>query len=113
MDKLTEYRQIIRKIIGEYVELDNRDPDPGVESYLIADEQGDHYFWVSLGWKNNRRIDSVHVFVRLRNGKFWIEEDWTEEGIATELVDAGVPHEDIVLAFQPPEMRKYTDFAAA
>jgi hypothetical protein len=53
------------------------------------------------------------IYVRIRNGKFWIEEDWTEDGIATDLVREGVPKEDIVLAFHDPETRKYTDFAAA
>ena len=53
------------------------------------------------------------VYVRIRDGKFWIEEDWTEEGIATELVRAGVPKEDIVLAFHDPKTRQYTDFAVA
>ena len=113
MDKLKRYRQIIKKILGDYIALDNRQPDPGVESFLLSDEQNDHYIWMSLGWKNNRRVQITHVYVRIRNGKFWIEEDWTEEGIATELLAAGVPHEDIVLAFQPPEMRQYTEFAAA
>ncbi|MGK7943847.1 MAG: element excision factor XisI family protein, partial [Microcystaceae cyanobacterium] len=43
----------------------------------------------------------------------WIEEDWTEEGIATELVREGVPKEDIVLAFYDPDARKFTEFASA
>ena len=51
------------------------------------------------------------VYVRIRDGKFWIEEDWTEDGIATDLVRAGVPKEDIVLAFHDPQMRQYTEFA--
>jgi hypothetical protein len=37
----------------------------------------------------------------------------TEVGIANELIEAGVPKEDIVLAFHHPEERKYTEFAAA
>lgn len=53
------------------------------------------------------------VYVRIRDSKFWIEEDWTEDGIATDLVRAGVPKEDIVLAFHEPKMWQYTDFAAA
>jgi hypothetical protein len=53
------------------------------------------------------------VYVRIRDNKFWIEEDWTEEGIATDLVRAGVAKEDIVLAFHEPKMRHYTDFAVA
>ena len=50
--------------------------------------------------------------VQLHDGKIWIEKDTTEDGIATDLMREGVPREDIVLAFHPPEMRQYTDFAA-
>lgn len=51
------------------------------------------------------------VYVRICDGKFWIEEDWTEEGIANELIRLGVPKQDIVLAFQDPKMRQHTEFA--
>ncbi|MBV7337555.1 XisI protein [Chloroflexi bacterium TSY] len=56
---------------------------------------------------------SPTLYVRIRNGKFWIEEDWTEEGIATHLVEAGVPKSDIVLGFHAPNMRPHTEFAVA
>ena len=42
-----------------------------------------------------------------------IKESITEEGIATELLNLGVPKEDIVLAFYPPQERKFTEFATA
>jgi hypothetical protein len=45
--------------------------------------------------------------------QIWIQRDGTEHGIATDLLDAGVPKEHIVLGFKPPEVRKYTDFAVA
>jgi hypothetical protein len=51
------------------------------------------------------------MHVDIRDGKFWIEHDGTEYGIANELVDAGVPKEHIVLAFHEPELRQYTEFA--
>lgn len=31
------------------------------------------------------------VYVRIREGKFWVEKDWTEDGIAGDLVREGVP----------------------
>ncbi len=43
----------------------------------------------------------------------YIEEDWTEEGIATELLREGIAKEDIVLAFHDPESRKFTEFSVA
>ncbi len=113
MDKLAQYSQIIKRILTEYVELCQKPAQEAIESFLITDEVKGHYIWMNLGWQNRERITGMTVYVRLREGKFWIEEDWTEEGIATELVRAGVPKEDIVLAFHEPKMRQYTDFAIA
>ncbi|MEG4275678.1 MULTISPECIES: element excision factor XisI family protein, partial [unclassified Microcoleus] len=42
-----------------------------------------------------------------------VEEDRTEDGIATDLLQAGVSCEDIVLAFHPPRLRPFTEFATA
>lgn len=69
--------------------------------------------WMNLGWQKGERTTGITVYVRIRDAKFWIEEDWTEDGIATDLVRAGVPKEDIVLAFHELGMRQYTDFAVA
>lgn len=37
--------------------------------------------------------------------------DGTEYGIANELINAGIPKNQIVLAFQPADIRQYTEFA--
>ncbi|HLF85239.1 MAG TPA: XisI protein [Blastocatellia bacterium] len=113
MDKLTEYRNLIKRILTEHVELSKSQFKAGVEPILITDEERGHYMWLKLGWENGRRVKYITVYARLRDGKFWIEEDLTEDGIATDLVREGVPKEDIVLAFHDPETRKHTDFAAA
>jgi hypothetical protein len=68
---------------------------------------------MSVGWTDGRRVRRTVLYVRLLNGKFWIDEDWTENGIATDLLRAAVPKDDIVLAFQPPERRPLTEFAIA
>ena len=75
------------------------------------DQDRDQYLLLKTGWSQGRRVRGVTLFLRLRDGKVWVEEDWTEEGIATELVKAGVPREDIVLAFHPPQVRPLTEFA--
>jgi hypothetical protein len=113
MDKLTEYPKLIKQILTEYVELSNRHPNPDIETFLIVDEAKSHYIWMNLGWQNGERVAGMTVYVRVRDSKFWAEEDWTEDGIATDLVRAGVPKEDIVLAFHEPRMRQYTEFAVA
>jgi hypothetical protein len=113
MDKLIEYPQILKKILTNHAEICDRHPDPNIEKLLILDEERGHYIWMTLGWQKGERIAGMTIYVRIRDGKFWIEEDLTEEGIATTLIRMGVPKEDIVLAFHEPKIRQYTDFAIA
>ena len=66
-----------------------------------------------MGWDKDERIKSVMIHIRLKAGKIWIEEDWTEDGVATDLLDRGILKEEVVLAFHPPQVRQYTEFALA
>lgn len=111
MDKLDTYRALIKGILEE----DARYPLPfgETETIIIADEQRDQYQLMYIGWSYPRRIHSLVIHIRLHNNKIWIEHDGTEEGVANILVEAGVPREDIVLAFHWPEKRPYTGFAVA
>ncbi len=49
--------------------------------------------------------------LRMWDGKIWIEWDGIEEGVTQELVELGVPKEDIVLGFYRPQRRRMTEFA--
>lgn len=113
MDKLEEYRKIVKQLIEEYEKLCNSPNSlpSETEDHILFDEQRDRYMLFATGWWKKERIHSANLYIRLHNGKIYIEEDWTEDGIANELLRAGVPKEDIVLAFHPPEMRPYTEFA--
>ena len=112
MDKLERYRTLIKEQIRHYVDAFNDAGNPDVQELDILDDERGHYQWVSLGWEKGKRAFYTHLYVRLHDGKIWIEKDTTEDGIANDFVREGVPREDIVLAFHPPEMRQYTDFAA-
>lgn len=80
---------------------------------LIADDENGIYIWQTLGWGKKERHNYQHVFARVKNQKIYLEEDWTEDGIAAELINEGVPKSDIVLAFHSPKMRELTEFAVA
>lgn len=113
MDKTAKYRQLIKDILIQYAGLVSKHPDLGVESHLIFDDDRDEYLWVQTGWSSQHRVHGVTLHIRLHHGKIWVEQDWTEDGIATDLIKAGVPNEDIVLAFYEPETRSMTEFAIA
>jgi hypothetical protein len=110
---MNEYRHLIKKILSEYIELDKRQPAEGIEYLLIADDERGHYLWLNLGWKDGKRINAETIYVRIVEGKFCIETDWTENGIAEDLIAAGVPEDDIVLAFQPPSIRHLVELEKA
>jgi XisI protein len=110
MDKLDLYRSLIQNILEEYRQLGSGNSD--VESVLLLDPIREQYLLLKMGWHQDNRIKRNIIHVRLKDQKIWIEEDWTEDGIATDLLQAGVPREDIVLAFDPPRLREFTEFAA-
>jgi hypothetical protein len=113
MDSLNNYRKLIKRLLNEYAELENRPPKGDIETQVVFDETHDRYMMFRMGWLGNRRIRTAALYVRLQDDKIWIEEDLTEDGLATDLLAAGVPKEDIVLAFHHPAMRPYTEFAVA
>ena len=113
MDKLANYRQIIQKVLTEYQQWAAGANQPGVKQCVSFDEERDHYFWFHVGWDGKHRDFGVTVYLRIEQGKIWIEEDWTKQGIADQLLEAGVYPEDMVLGFQHPSKRPLTEFATA
>ena len=113
MDKLSQYRQTIQKVLSEYQDWAAGANQPGVQQCVSFDRERDHYFWFHVGWDGKRREFGTTVYLRIESGKIWIEEDWTKQGIANELLEAGILPEDIVLGFQHPSKRPLTEFAFA
>jgi hypothetical protein len=109
--QMDQYIKHLKAILLEYAQFP---PSHGeIEADVVFDDERGHYQLIFIGWDTARRVHAIIIHARLKNGKIWIEWDGTHEGIALRLVEAGVPHEAIVLGFQPPEMRPYTDFAVA
>jgi hypothetical protein len=110
MDKLTEYRNIVQALVRGYG--CGPKSDGSVEYESIIDPVGDHYEIMSVGWQGQERVHSCLLHIDLKNDKIWIQYDGIEGGVADRLVAAGVPKQDIVLAFHSPFKRKFTEFAA-
>ena len=102
MDKVDTYRREIKRLLKAYAGIVAQQPVPGVETLLAFDEAHDQYLWLQAGWADDRRVYGVTLHVRITDGKIRIEQDWTEDGIASDLLRAGVPREDVILAFREP-----------
>jgi hypothetical protein len=110
MDTRVDISAIVKRILGEYAALK---PAYGeIETETIFDDETGHYEVIRLGWDGQRRVHGCLLHVDVRDERVWIQRDGTEAGIANELVEAGVPREQIVLAFHHPDARKHTGFAA-
>jgi hypothetical protein len=111
MDKLNRYREILQHLVREYGQHQPRNGQIEVE--IVVDPERDHYEVLHVGWQGVRRVHGSVIHLDIRDGKVWIQHDGTNRPVADALLEAGIPHEDIVLAFHPPAVRQYTDFAAA
>ncbi|MDL1895996.1 XisI protein [Anaerolineae bacterium CFX7] len=105
MDRVTYYRHIIERILAEHLEYIPKERE--IETIAVVDDQSNNFLLLDLGWQPTRRIHSVIFHLRIKDDKIWIEQDWTEDGVARDLLRAGVPPDDIILGFQPPDMRPY------
>lgn len=111
MAALEEYRTIVKKLIEEYASYKPSHGDISTET--IIDTKNDHYEVMHVGWDGARRVHGSVVHIDIIDGKVWIQHDGTSRPIADALVEAGIPRTAIVLAFHPPYVRQYTEFAVA
>jgi hypothetical protein len=109
MDKLSRYRQVIKDILTVHSQLQ---PVYGeIEMELLFDITRDRYQVLRAGWLQKKRVYGVLIHIDIKSDKIWIQYDGTEVGVANELVEQGIPHEDIVLAYHSRFIRQYDGFA--
>lgn len=104
------YRDLVQAILKGHSE---NHLSTNTEVQLIFDIERDHYQVLHLGWEEQIRVYGCVIHVDIKDGKIWIQRDGTEAGVANELVNAGVPKQDIVLAFKAPYKRPFTEFAVS
>lgn len=97
MDTVNRYRQLIQKILIEYTQIPYAHGD--IQFETVFDREADRYLVVILGREKVRRVYSCLIHVDIIEGKVWIQRDGTEEGIANELIKAGIPKDQIVSGF--------------
>ncbi len=109
MDNLDKMRAIIIESLRYYANLSYATGE--VNRLLIIDKESDNYLILLEGWENRERVHGCLVHLQIIDDKIWIQRDGIEEGIATDLIEAGIPKNKIVLAFQPEHIRPLTEFA--
>jgi hypothetical protein len=110
MDRL-DYREVIEKVIQQQATEQSEKDLEKVE--VVFDTERDRYLLLYVGWQDEERIHGCPIHIDIKDGKIWIQQDFTEEGLANQLMELGVPKTDIVLGFRAPYVRQFTGFAVA
>jgi hypothetical protein len=95
----TNYRSVVEQVLRDYAEFLGNDEMVQVEQ--IFDRERDRYLLVETGWDDGDRVYGTLLHIDIIDNKLWIQQDQTEEGVADELIDAGIDKDSIVLGFQP------------
>ena len=111
METQETQRDLIQKIVEEHARL--RYAFGEVDRIAVIDRTNDHYLLMIAGREKDSRVHGCIIHVDIVDGKFWIQRDGTEYGVAQELVDAGVSKTQIVLAFKSKLKREAGEFAVA
>ena len=111
MDKLAKYRKIVKNIVERYGRFQSSVGN--VETYSVCDETNDNYLVIDVGWLAFGRQHAMPIHIRLKEGKVWVEWDGTDQEIVQQLIDKGIPPEDIVLGFQQEQTHLEKELIAA
>jgi hypothetical protein len=109
MANLENYSKAIETLLRQYCQSSSSGLE--VETEMIVDCERHHYQLVQVGWQNNRRMYGCILHLDIKDGKIWLQHNGTERQVADDLVALGVNKQDIVLGFQSPSKRKFTEFA--
>lgn len=112
MDKIEKYKNILIEYLEEFaaIEIDNVKE---AEKQVITDTIHNHYKFMIVGWEKEEFYYNTLLHFDIKDGKIWVQQNWTELQVADDLIEKGVEKSDIVLGFQPPYARPYTGFATA
>ena len=112
MERLEQYRQAIRQLLTAQASREGNS-DSAIECQLIFDTEHDHYLLLDIGWEELKRVYNCFIHLDIKEGKIWIQRNMTEADLAQELVELGIPNEDIVLGLHPLYKRPYTGYGVA
>jgi|GEM_PF-468561 len=106
MDKKIEfYKNCVKNLLLPY---ESRRTE-NIKNQVLFDDERLHYMAVAVGWINHKQYHISLMHIDICDGKINIHCNNTERLIISELVEMGVPRQDICSAFLPPSVRALAD----
>ncbi|MEN8217509.1 MAG: XisI protein [Pseudomonadota bacterium] len=92
------YQSCIKQLLSEYESL--KTDNASIE--LICDDNRKRYLATWVGWKQDKRIHQCAVHIDIIDAKVVIQWNDTEDQIAHDLIEMGIPKDRINLGMIPP-----------
>ena len=108
MDSREEYKAIVKQFLLDYAKIKPAYGD--INREVVFDEERGHYELMSIGWKGTRRVHHTLIHIDIQDGKVWLQQNTTDQEVAEELIEMGIPRDQIVLGFVLPQSRKLTKY---
>jgi hypothetical protein len=113
MADLNLYRQVIEDLLQDFHGYSYSRKQDNVESELILDRERDHYLWLEVGWQDNEYVYAPFIHIDIKDGKIWLQRNFTDVDLGKKLIEMGVKKEDIILGLHSPFMRKFSGYGVA
>lgn len=104
MEKLTQYQSILSEFVEEFA----RAPfsvQHQLENQAITDTIHNHFQVITLGWDKGKFVFDIVLHFDIKDGKIWIQQNWTDLLLDQELIKRGVDKTDIIIGFLPEYAR--------
>lgn len=111
MDSLSVYQSAILSLLKAYAAIKPANM-PEVEQEILADLERNHFALIRIGWAEGKFVYHSIMHFDIKDGKIWLQRNWTDRDLAEELVEKGVKRSDIVIGFIPPIARGHSGYAA-
>jgi hypothetical protein len=109
MDKRKKYASIVRQLLVDYAKI--KPANGNIDRTLIFDDTRGNYELMNIGWDGAKRIHHSSIHIELKNdSRVWLQHNATNMDIAEELIEMGIPRDQIVLGSVLPQMRKFTKY---
>ncbi|CCI04626.1 element excision factor XisI family protein [Microcystis aeruginosa] len=94
MDNTVNYADILTQVIRKESAMQPRLQNLKITP--VCDPESGNFLIIMTGWEKEAWINTILFHARLFKNKIVIEDDNLEEGLTTNLIQAGIPPEDII-----------------
>jgi hypothetical protein len=99
MEVALDFKECVKQLLCQYEYL--KDEDSEVE--LIFDDERMRYMALWVGWHKYKRVHQCIVHIDIVGDRIFIQCNDTEDSLVAELVERGIPQENISLGFIHPK----------